>query len=102
MDAKDTNERECMPIDGFNKMNANRRELLLKEEVYAVVGSALEVLNTIGHGLHEKIYENGLCVEFRLRGISRSQQERYRVVYKQVAIDEYIPDLVVMEKLIVT
>ena len=43
-------------------MDANRRELLLQKEVYAVVGCAIEVLNVRGHGLHEKIYENCLCV----------------------------------------
>ncbi len=33
-------------------MNANAT-LLLKDEVYLVVGCALEVINGIGHGLHE-------------------------------------------------
>jgi hypothetical protein len=36
-------------------MNANRHELLLGEEVYGVLGCAIEVLNVLGHGLHEKI-----------------------------------------------
>jgi GxxExxY protein len=63
-------------------MDANRRELLLQKEVYAVVGCAIEVLNVRGHGLHEKIYENCLCVEFRLRGIPFTQQERHQVLYK--------------------
>lgn len=82
-------------------MDANKRELILKEEVYAVVGSAIEVLNVRGHGLHEKIYENCLCVEFGLRGISYMQQERHRVMYKGEVVGEYIPDLVVQGKLIV-
>ena len=60
-------------------MNANKCELVFQEEVYAVVGCALEVLNVRGHGLHEKIYENCLCVEFRLRGISYNEQERHQV-----------------------
>src|SRR5207248_6918261 len=64
------------------RMNANKRELILQQEVYAVVGCAIEVLNVRGHGLHEKIYENCLCVEFRLRGIPYTQQERRRVLYK--------------------
>ena len=51
-------------------MNANRHELSLGEEVYAVVGCAIEVFNIRGHGLHEQINENCLCVEFRLRDIS--------------------------------
>ena len=82
-------------------MNANERELILKEEVYAVVGSAIEVLNVRGHGLHEKIYENCLCVEFRLRSIPHAQQERHLVMYKCEVVGEYVPDLVVQQKLIV-
>jgi GxxExxY protein len=50
-------------------LNANEHELILREEVYAIVGCAIEVLNVRGHGLHEKIYENCMCVEFGLRGI---------------------------------
>ena len=82
-------------------MDANERELILKEEVYQVVGCALEVLNIQGHGLHEKIYENCLCVEFRLRGVAYTQQERHRVMYKGELVGEYIPDLLVQERLIV-
>ena len=82
-------------------MDANKHELILQEEVYEVVGCAIEVLNVRGHGLHEKIYENCLCVEFRLRGIPYTQQERHRVLYKGELVGEYIPDLVVQEKLIV-
>jgi GxxExxY protein len=69
--------------------------------VYAVVGCALEVLNVRGHGLHEKVYENCLCVEFRLRNISYNQQERHQVLYKGELVGDYIPDLVVQGKLIV-
>lgn len=72
-------------------MSAN---LILKDEVYAVVGCALEMLNVRGHGLHERIYENCLCVEFRLRNIPHTQQERHCVVYKSEVVGEYVPDLV--------
>ena len=82
-------------------MNANKHELLFQKEVYAVVGCAIEVLNVRGHGLHEKVYENCLCVEFRLRGIPFTQQERHQVLYKGELVGEYVPDLVVQQKLIV-
>ena len=51
--------------------------------------------------MHEKIYENCLCVEFRLRGIPYTQQERHRVMYKGEVVGEYVPDLVAQEQLIV-
>lgn len=57
-------------------------KLLLKEEVYQSVGSAIEVLNEIGHGLHEKPYENALVVEFAIRKIPFTQQKNFDVIYK--------------------
>ena len=82
-------------------MDANRHELLLKQEVFDVVGCALEVINVRGHGLHEKVYENCLCVEFRLRGVPFVQQSRHQVLYKGELVGEYVPDLIVFEKVIV-
>jgi len=82
-------------------MDANERELLLRDEVFAVVGCAMEVLNALGHGLLEKPYENALVVEFGLKGIPCKQQPRFDVVYKGVSVGEYIPDLITHEQLVV-
>ena len=82
-------------------MNTNERELILRDEVYAVVGCAMEALNVLGHGLHERVYENALCIEFRLQRIEFGQQERHRVLYKGEVVGEYVPDLVVKKALIV-
>ena len=82
-------------------MDTNNHELLLKNEVYQVVGCAMEVLNTLGHGLLEKPYENALIVEFGLRGISFSQQQRFDVQYKNVKVGIYVPDLIAFNKVIV-
>ena len=73
----------------------------MKDEVYAIVGCAMEVLNTLGHGLYEKPHEDALCVEFRLRGIPFAQQPQYDVIYKSVKVGEYIPDLVAFDQVIV-
>lgn len=82
-------------------MDTNEHELLLKKEVFDVVGCAIEVLNELGHGLLEKPYENALVVELGLMNISARQQVRYKVMYKGVEVGEYIPDLITHEKLIV-
>ncbi|MGE9269678.1 MAG: GxxExxY protein [Verrucomicrobiales bacterium] len=82
-------------------MNTNKHELLLKEEVFQVVGCAMEVLNTLGHGLLEKPYENALAVEFRQRGIPFQQQPRFPVIYKSVDVGEYIPDLIAFDSIII-
>lgn len=75
--------------------------LLLERETEAILGAAMEVLNTLGHGLFEKPYENALCVEFGLRGIPFEQQPRFPVVYKDVRVGEYIPDLIAFRQVVV-
>jgi GxxExxY protein len=81
-------------------MNANEM-LLLKEEVYRIVGCAMEVLNGLGHGLHEKPYENALVVEFGLQGIHVQQQTRFDVIYKGIRVGEYVPDLIAYQAVVV-
>ena len=76
-------------------------ELLLKDEVYQVVGCAMEVANVLGHGLLEKPYENALVVEFQLRGIPYKQQPRFQVNYKGSTVGEYVPDLITHGQLVV-
>jgi GxxExxY protein len=80
-------------------MDAN--EILLKDEVYRVVGTAFEVIKILGHGFHEKPYENALVIEFGLAGIPFMQQPRFPVLYKAVQISEYVPDLIVFGTVIV-
>ena len=82
-------------------MDANGRELILKDEVYAIISCAFEIINGIGHGLHEKPYENSLAVEFRHRGIPFIQQPKFPVIWREVLVGEFIPDLIVFEKIIV-
>ncbi|WP_321495216.1 GxxExxY protein [uncultured Desulfobacter sp.] len=54
-----------------------------------------------GHGLLEKPYENALVVEFQQQGIPYVQQPQFPVIYKSVNVGEYIPDLIVFDKIIV-
>jgi len=89
-------------------MDTNRHEseseetkLILKDEVYQLVGCAMEVLNGIGHGPHEKIYENALVVEFKLRSIAFDQQRQFDVTYKSVKVGEFIPDLITHNAIVV-
>ncbi len=82
-------------------MNANTRELLFKDEVHQIVGCAMEVLNTLGHGLLEKPYENALVVEFGLQDIPYRQQPRFDVRYKSIKVGEYIPDLICFDQVVV-
>jgi GxxExxY protein len=84
-----------MNIEEEPRMDADGHGLRFEAETNSVISCAFEVMNTLGHGLLEKPYENSLCVEFGLRGIPWTQQPRYDVVYKAVKVGEYVPDLIV-------
>ena len=75
--------------------------LLLKTEVFQIVGCAIEILNTLGHGLLEKPYENALVVEFRLREIPFRQQPSFDVLYKGQKIGLFVPDLIAFDSVVV-
>jgi GxxExxY protein len=66
-----------------------------------IIGCAMEVLKGLGHGLHERPYENALVVEFRLRDIPYRQQPRFEVIYKDISVGEYVPDLIVFDEVVV-
>jgi GxxExxY protein len=75
-------------------MHTNDDKLLFKAEVFRIVGCAIEVLNTLGHGLVEKPYENALVVEFGLEGIPFQQQPSFDILYKGHKVGLFVPDLI--------
>jgi len=80
---------------------AGEGKVLLKEEVYNIVGAAFEVGNTLGFGLLEKPYENAMGVELAHRGISFQQQVPFEVTYRDTCVGEYTADLVAYNQIIV-
>jgi GxxExxY protein len=83
-------------------MNANDRELILKEEVFAIVGAAMEVSNELGAGFLEAVYQEALGIEFVERGIPCAAQVPIEIMYKGRRLaKEYIPDFICYDQVIV-
>jgi GxxExxY protein len=76
-------------------------KLLFREEVFQIVGCAIEVLNTLDHGLVEKPYENALVVEFGLRKIPSRQQPAFDILYKGQKVGLFVPDLIAFDSVVV-
>ena len=76
-------------------------KVLLAEEVYSIVGAAIEVLNELGHGFHEKPYENALTIELKLREIPYTQQPSFSISYKGHDVGVFTPDLIVFDSIVV-
>ncbi len=70
---------------------------------YSVIGAAIEVHRNLGPGLLESAYEQCLCHELRLLGISFLSQHPLPLVYKDLKlehgyrIDVLIPNLLIVE-----
>jgi GxxExxY protein len=82
-------------------MDTNEDKVLFKDEVFQIVACAIEVLNTVGHGLVEKPYENALVVELGVRKIPFRQQPSFDVLYKGHKIGLFIPDLIAFNSIVV-
>ena len=83
-------------------MNTNERELILKEEVFKIVGAAMEVSNELGAGFLEAVYQEALGIELKSRVIPFVAQPTVRIAYKgRMLTKEYIPDFVCYDQIIV-
>lgn len=80
----------------------NTGGLLFKDEVYAIVGAAMEVSNQLGSGFLEAVYQEALGLELTARGVPHEQQKRITIAYKgQTLLHDYIADFVCYDRIIV-
>jgi GxxExxY protein len=86
---------------GSDLKRGENTRLLLKEETRQILGCAFDVLNEVGHGYHERIYENSLAVAFRQKGIAFDQQRRFPILFRGELVGEFIPDFLVFESVVV-
>ncbi len=66
-----------------------------------VIGCAFRVLNALGPGFLEKVYENAMVHELRKAGLVVAQQQGVTVVYDGIVVGEYAVDLLVEDRIIV-
>jgi len=79
----------------------SKTPLIEGELSHEIIGAAMKVHSVLGPGLLEKVYENALVVELRLRGLAVDQQRRFSVLYESVPVGEYVPDILVEGRIIV-
>jgi GxxExxY protein len=83
-------------------MNTNERELILKEEVYNIVGAAMEVSNVLGAGFLEAVYQEALEIELKSRALPFVARPTIRIAYKErILTKQYIPDFICYDQIIV-
>lgn len=60
-----------------------------------IIGAAMAVLNELGPGLDEKLYERALVIGLRKRQQRVDQQKSFPVYYAGELIGSLVPDLIV-------
>jgi GxxExxY protein len=77
-------------------------ELLYKEEVFAIVGAAIEAHRELGSGFLEAVYQEALEIELESRKIPFKARKELAISYKDRQLKKaYEADLVCFEKIIV-
>ncbi len=77
-------------------------DLLYKDEVYQIIGAAIEVHKELGPGFLESVYEEALVYESMQRHIPHDTQVKLLIYYKgQKLKKEFIADYIGFEKILV-
>ena len=81
-------------------MNANEN-MLFKDEVFAIVGAAMEVHSELGSGFLEAVYGDALALELASRNIPFERETPIRLTYKGKLLDHsYRADFLVGSNII--
>ena len=76
--------------------------LLYKEEVYKIVGAAMEVHSHLGPGFFEAVYQEAFEMELNFRSIPYLREEPLDICYKGVKLKKkYVPDFICYDSIVV-
>src|SRR5260370_16804123 len=93
--------REKKAIHEIIRNDTNVAELILKNEVYQIVGAAMEVHWQLGRGFLEPVYQEALEMELRKRDIPFESQCRLTIHYQGESLrKQYIADLMCFGQII--
>jgi GxxExxY protein len=77
-------------------------ELLYKDEVYAIIGAAMDVYNNLGPGFLEAVYQEAMEIEIASRKIPALPEQKLYIEYKGTPLKKfYEADLICYKKIIV-
>ena len=77
-------------------------ELVFKDEVYAIMGAAMQVHSTLGAGFLEAVYQEALEIELANRSIPFKSQYEIAISYSAQQLNtHYIADFLIYDQIIV-
>lgn len=91
-----------MAVEKNAESTRKAMELLYKDEVFAIVGAAIEVHRHLGSGFLEPVYQEAFELELAANKIPFKPQQTLQIYYKGILLKkEYVADFVCYGKIIV-
>ena len=72
-----------------------------KDLTRTIIGSAMEVHNTLGAGFLESVYQNALAHELSLNGISAVCERKIKVFYEDIQVGFFVADMLIDDLVII-
>lgn len=66
-----------------------------------ILAASFEVMQEIGHGFLESVYERSLLIALQSRGLTVKSQVPIKVIFRKHTVGEFFADLLVENKVIV-
>jgi len=84
----------------FSVVKKEGKMIYYKKLSDKIIECAIEVHRILGNGFLEKVYENSLMFEFKLRLVPAMNQVPISVYFKNIIVGEYFADMIVDKKII--
>jgi GxxExxY protein len=77
-------------------------EFIHKADTYEIIGSCMEVYNTLGYGFLEVVYKDAMEVEFLKRDLNYRREDEHPIEYKgEILKHRFFADFTLQEDIIV-
>ena len=77
-------------------------DLIYKDQVFQIIGAAMEVHRILGPGFLEAVYQEALEIEFTLRELPYQSQPKLPLEFKRHPLKTfYVPDFLCFDEIIV-
>ena len=85
----------------MDEQDRQDKKLVHAKLTRSIIGCAFEVINELGNGFLESVYEKAMMVSLSDAGLSAQSQKPLEVRFREKPVGEFYADLLVEEKVIV-
>jgi len=85
-----------------DQLNAISSEMYDKDKTYSIIGSAMQVHQTLGSGFLEAVYSDAMELELKKRNVPYEREKAIKILYNKIILPhQYVADFVCYDSIIV-